>query len=330
MKLSFSINGWHGYSWDDFCSMAKDYGFAGIELHDVNRDLGEGGAAWPASPSKITRQLIDLDLKIACIDCVADLADNGRSQLTIAEIERCIVLANKLGIPYVRVHASENGGEEHVYTALDTVISTARRARVVILMETYGMYSDTTRLRDLLNRYACDELAALWDMQHPYRAHNEDPETTITNLGAYVRHVHLKDSAVADGELEPRLVGEGDLPIAKMLDALRSVNYDGFISLEWNPESSDMDIADIVFPHFVSYMGRFDDLSKSASTLYWNKAKTGRYVWRRETIIDYTFPQLLDRMVDEFPDQDCIKYTTLDYTRTYSEFRDDVDRFARV
>ena len=39
---------------------------------------------------------------------------------------------------------------------------------------------------------------------------------------------------------------------------------------------------------------------------------------------------MLDRMVKEFPDQYCFRYTELDYTRTYSEFRDDVDRFARA
>ena len=43
-----------------------------------------------------------------------------------------------------------------------------------------------------------------------------------------------------------------------------------------------------------------------------------------------TFPQVLDRMVDEFPDQYAFRYTTLDYTRTYAEFRDDVDTFARA
>ena len=46
-------------------------------------------------------------------------------------------------------------------------------------------------------------------------------------------------------------------------------------------------------------------------------------------LIDLTFPQVLDRMVEEFPDQYAFRYTTLDYTRTYSEFRDDVDTFAR-
>ena len=331
MKLSFSINGWHGYTWDDFCMMAKDFGFSGIELHDVNRGFGEAGQSWPSSPSKIVRQLIDLDLKIACVDCVADLADAANSQVTIAEIERCIILADKLGVPYIRVHASGMAdGEGAVHEALDAVIETAGRVGVIILIETYGMYSDTEKLRNLLNSYACDQLAALWDMQHPYRVHDEEPETTITNLGAYVKHVHLKDSAVESSGLEHRLVGEGTLPIAKMLDSLRSVNYDGFISLEWNPSRSDMDIADIVFPHFVSYMSRFDDLAKGVPQLYWNNAGTGRYIWKKESIIDYTFPQLLDRMVEEFPDQDCIKYTTLDYTRTYSEFRDDVDRFARA
>ena len=52
-------------------------------------------------------------------------------------------------------------------------------------------------------------------------------------------------------------------------------------------------------------------------------------MWPKEHLIDLTFPQVLDRMVDEFPDQYAFRYTTLDYTRTYSEFRDDVDTFAR-
>ena len=39
---------------------------------------------------------------------------------------------------------------------------------------------------------------------------------------------------------------------------------------------------------------------------------------------------MLDRIVEEFPDQYAFKYTTLNYTRTYSEFRDDVDEFARA
>ena len=38
-----------------------------------------------------------------------------------------------------------------------------------------------------------------------------------------------------NGRVSYRLIGEGDLPIEEMMQALSSVNYDGFISLEWDP-----------------------------------------------------------------------------------------------
>ena len=56
----------------------------------------------------------------------------------------------------------------------------------------------------------------------------------------------------------------------------------------------------------------------------------GRYIWQKEHLIDYTFPQLLDRICEEFPEQYAFRYTTLDYTRTYPQFREDVDNFARA
>ena len=74
----------------------------------------------------------------------------------------------------------------------------------------------------------------------------------------------------------------------------------------------------------------FATLSMKEGELQENRAHTGKYVWPKETLIDATFPDVLDRMVKEFPDQICFKYTELDYTRTYSEFRDDVDQFARA
>ena len=65
------------------------------------------------------------------------------------------------------------------------------------------------------------------------------------------------------------------------------------------------------------------------SPLYDNAARTGKYIWKHDTLIDLTFPQVLDRVTEEFPDQYAFRYSTLDYIRTYSEFRDDVHTFAR-
>lgn len=58
--------------------------------------------------------------------------------------------------------------------------------------------------------------------------------------------------------------------------------------------------------------------------------RPGKYVWEKYSLIDLTFSQVLDQMVEEFPDQYAFRFTTLDYTRTYSQFRDDVDHFARA
>ena len=112
--------------------------------------------------------------------------------------------------------------------------------------------------------------------------------------------------------------------------SLKSINYDGFIALEWDPVwLKELDDMEIIFSHFINYMKQFGDTARAKKSLYHNKAQTGSFVWKKELLIDNTFPQVLDRMVEEFPDQYAFKYTTLDYTRTYSEFRDDVDTFAR-
>ena len=120
-----------------------------------------------------------------------------------------------------------------------------------------------------------------------------------------------------------------DPALRELMDALRSVNYDGFISLVWDPAwVAGLDDAEMILTHYAVYMARFErDVRKK--NLYYNTAGTGQYVWKKDTVIDYTFPQVLDKMVEEFPDQYAFKYTTLDYTRTYAQFRDDVDQFAR-
>ena len=50
MKLCFSTRGWHGYSWEDFRRMALEYGFSGIEIHNI-RDGGLSGESGPVGRS---------------------------------------------------------------------------------------------------------------------------------------------------------------------------------------------------------------------------------------------------------------------------------------
>ncbi len=336
MKLSFSTKGWHNSTFDDFCAIAKDLKFQGIELHNIHNRLftDKDGAFHDYTAAATVRKLYELKLNIPCIDSICDCGKESEREDTLNEIRSCISIAKNLKIPAVRVRAIGDGNTDASFACAEAIIRTllpeAEKANISILVETSGIFCDTARLLQLLNTFACDNLAALWDMYSTYFIGHEDAETTIKNLGAYVRHVHIKDAAEENGELSFCLMGEGKLPIEEMMLALRSVNYDGFVSLEWHPEwCEELDDIEIIFSQFVSFMKQFGDTSKNESALYYNRAHTGKYVWEKDLLIDATFSDVLDRMVEEFPDQYAFKYTTLDYTRTYSEFRDDVDTFAR-
>ena len=327
MNLSFSTRGWNSLSWEEQVRDAEEMGFQGIEPYNIQvfpSLSGRGGAFHAYRQNETLRDLRKNRLQIPCFDTCIDLS------LPMEEPEKAEYLfrsASAMKVPYVAFCALRDD-EETVRCNLEKLLVLARAEEVCILVKTVGIYANTSRLRELMDSYACDELAALWDMHHPCRDFGEVPDTTIRNLGGYVKHVHLRDS---NDDLSYNLIGEGTLPIRDMMNALSSIDYNGFISLEWKPEwIPDIPDREIIFPHFLNYMNRFDNPRGKKKSLYFNEDGTGKYIWKKDELIDYTFGKVLDRLVEEFPDQYAFKYTTLDYTRTYSEFRDDVDRFARA
>ena len=328
LKLSFSIRHWAGISWEEFCSTASGTGMSGIEIHDVNDPIfqGKGSPTNPDQAAYQRRRLAAEGLTVPCLGTVKDFTDAG----FMRELSECIDIAVNLGIETIGIHTACTDMEKCV-ESIGEILNLVGERPVTILVETADAYSDTGRLRDLLNRYADDRLCALWNMYNTYVEAGEDAEKSITNLGAYVRHVRIHDFRKENGTVIPELMGEGSLPVLDFMNALRSVNYDGFISLEWHPNWAP-EIADleIILTHFENGMRRYENTRLNRRHHYWNNQHTGTYVWKKGTLIDQTFPQVLDTMVKEYPDQPAIKYTTLDYTRTYSQFRDDVDEFARV
>ena len=147
-----------------------------------------------------------------------------------------IKLAEKLGTPYVRILGDEKAfpegevDDDAVIEALKHLAPIAEEHNVTLLVETNGVYSDTNRLAKLLAVVASDNVAALWDIHHPYRVMGEAPGTTVQNLGAYIKYTHIKDSVMIDGKVQYRMMGEGDLPIDDIMFALRSINYEGYIT----------------------------------------------------------------------------------------------------
>lgn len=335
MKIAFSTLSCPNYSWPDIFSMAKDLGFDGIEVREIREEV----ATSPFSPQKCEKtaeKMREMKLEIPCLSTGCCLKYADRHDENLAEIRQYIDVAGKVGAKYIRILADLDAAPDgevddaRIAETVKELTEDAEKNGVMLLIETNGVYGDTKRLCNLLNDIASDSVGALWDVHHPYRFFGEKPEETLQNLGAYIKHVHVKDSVIKDGEVQYKMMGEGDVPIDEIMFSLRSINYEGYITLEWVKKwAPDLCDAGIVFPHFVNFMEKYTSRVNSRGRLIDNMRGTGKYVWPKEQLIDLTFPQVLDRMVEEFPDQYCFRYTTLDYTRTYSQFRDDVDTFAR-
>ncbi len=336
MKISFSTLACPEFEWTDIYSMAKDFGFDGIEIRGLGQDIFSVKAK-PFTDAQIEntkKKLEDIRIEIPCLSSNACLKYADKEEESIKEITEYAVLANKLGTPFIRVLgdlAPEPQGEvddNAVCETLKKLIPVAEEYNVTLLVETNGVYSDTSRLKKLLDSVNSRKVAALWDIHHPYRFGNEQPETTVANLGEYIKYVHVKDSAIVNGSIEYKLMGEGDMPMNKFFDALASIHYTGYVSLEWVKRwEQELSGAGVVIPAYAEYMKPYR--TKHKHPLQDNNTKTGKYVWPKERLLNYTFPDVLDRMCEEFPTQYAFRYTELDYTRTYPEFRDDVDTFAR-
>ncbi len=354
MKIAFSTLGCPDFTWKEIYSMAKDLGFNGIEI----RGLGDTIFAVNAPPftesqlPQTINKLKALHLEIPCLSTGSSLRYKDKEEECCREVKQYIDLAaalHEVGVngapPYIRIlgdETAEPNGEvddEQVCKVMKRLLPYAEDKGVTLLIETNGVYSNSKRLYNLLNALASDNAAALWDVHHTCRFsgkpedgagyEGETPQETVQNLGAYIRHVHIKDSLMTANGIEYKLLGEGDLPIDDAILALRSINYEGHVCLEWVKRwAKDLLDAGIVFPHYINYMSRYTGKPVTAGKLFDNAAHTGKYIWEKDTLIDLTFSQVLDRMVEEFPDQYAFRYTTEDYTRTYAEFREDVDTFA--
>jgi fatty-acyl-CoA synthase len=204
-------------------------------------------------------------LEIPCYNTSVTLVSPSpqRWQEMLDEAHRYAQLAGRTGTPFIRIFG---GGMPKGVTREEGLAMASRHLRQIVkmcrphgvrpLVETHDDWSTSGAVRELLHAFDPSDAGVLWDVEHTTRA-GEAVGETVAALGRYLQHVHFKDSVRDEaGKPVPKLLGEGDVPIAEAVRALQASGYEGWICLEtekrWHAELAPA--PEVSLPQFVRFV----------------------------------------------------------------------------
>jgi len=265
MKLSFSTLACPNWTLEQIIDAAVEFGAHGFDPRGIGPELDI--TKLPAFSSEIekTRDLLKRKgVEVPCLNTSVKLVTpaQDRWQAMLEEVRRYAVVARQLSSRYLRIFG---GAVPEGMTRQEACVLARRHLQQVVkvcggegcmpLLETHDDWATSGQVMMLLKDFPPEEAGCLWDIEHPYRR-GESPQTTAQALRPYIRHTHFKDSVLKDGKSVPRLLGEGDLPLKEIINALRGTGYDQWICLEaekrWHPDITPD--PQITIPQFVAYM----------------------------------------------------------------------------
>jgi sugar phosphate isomerase/epimerase len=261
IPIAFSTLGCPAWDWQKILDFAHQHGFAAIELRGL-----KGKMDLPSDPQfaadRIEQTKKDIHaagLRIACVSSSAQLyvEDPSKREKELADARRFIDLAGTLGAPYVRVFggkaendknpAPDDATKKRVAAGLRELGSYAAPHNVTVIIESHDHFTSSATLKDVLTAADSEHVGLLWDAHHTFATSNEEPESTVKQLGRWIRHTHLKDSVGTGEDRKYVLTGRGNVPIQRQIAALRSIDYKGFYCFEWekvwHPDLADPEIA---------------------------------------------------------------------------------------
>jgi len=247
IPLAFSTLGCPAWEWKKILDFAAQHGFSAIELRGL-----EGKLDLPALPPFVadrieqTKQEIRTSkLRIACVSSSSQLyvEDPTKRAKELADARRFVDLAAALEAPYVRVFGGKAESDKSPMPSDETKARVAAGLRelgkyagpknVTVIIESHDHFTASATLKDVLRAADSEHVGLLWDAHHTFATSNEDPEFTVHQLSAWIRHTHLKDSIGTGESRKYVLTGRGNVPIQRQIEALRSIGYKGFYCFEW-------------------------------------------------------------------------------------------------
>lgn len=264
MKLSVSSYSFHQYvkkgemTLFDVIDKAAELGFEGIEFIDLPKDLPH--AERLALAKKLRAYAEEKGLAVVAYAVGARLwKPLFAHRREVARVLREVEVAAALGAPVMRhdlVWAlTKRGRGKSFFTMIPKLAKDARKITeyaaqrgVKTCSENHGYVAqDSERMEAFVKAVAHPNYGLLVDMGN-FLCVDEEPLSAVTRVAPYVIHAHAKDMLLCDADtdggekilktrgnnhLKPVAVGEGSVPVADCITALKSAGYDGWLTLEY-------------------------------------------------------------------------------------------------
>ena len=272
MKIGFSTLACPAWSFAKIVGTAHTLGYNGLELRVLNGsiDILNQPELTPRARANTLALLHRHELSISGLGSSVRFihADPAKFEANIADGKAFIDRAQIFGAPFIRVYGDPLLPDVPHARAMDMVVDGMRQLGayangkgVTVLIESHGDFAQSHLLVEVMQRVSMPSVGVLYDTHHPWRFYGETPQHTVAEIGPWIRYSHWKDSklhAAGGTAFDYVLFGEGEFPVADALNALKTINYDGWYTFEWekqwHPEIADPEVA---LPHFMQAFKAF-------------------------------------------------------------------------
>lgn len=267
LPIGFSTLGCPGWDWHKVLDFAKQNSFSAVELRGLQgtMDLPSRPEFAPDRIEQSKKDVAAQGLRISCLSSSANMhdADPEKHEAQLADARRFIDLASALGVPYVRVFGNKvigarDAAVKNIAQSLRSLGEHSGPKNVTVVIESHGDFTDSPTLRAVLEAADSPHVALLWDAHHTFVSGKEEPEFTVSQLGKYIRHTHLKDSIRKGDDVQYVLTGRGQVPVKRQVAALAGIGYAGSYSFEWEKVwHPDLEEPEISFPDYARVMREY-------------------------------------------------------------------------
>ncbi|MBR2860854.1 MAG: sugar phosphate isomerase/epimerase [Clostridia bacterium] len=227
--------------------LAKEMGFEGIQFY---------GNFY--SPDKTA-----LPVSAVCAEIEGDSFETYNVQ-RIAKTKEIMLLAKKLGTNIVTTHIGVvDMQNQDMRACLEEIGAFGEEIGVSLAIETGP--EKATQLKEFIESLKTKNIGVNLDGANLVMVTDDDPVEAVYTLREYILHVHIKDGVMLK-KTEPKIIydffasggigdlrldeyfketplGEGNVDLKGMINALKDIGYDGYLTIE--RETSDTPMVDI-------------------------------------------------------------------------------------